>query len=444
MAIRKLKKAITALAVLAGAVAIHSQTVTFHGYVDYSMYPLAQTFSKDAEGEKSHTDPSAEFGSFCNGTTEFNTFVDMANFHFALGIKLNATLGSLNEDYKTADEYSGLEGVTTYFHQGNVRVDLLKGQFRVLAGKFDDWNGGYVADGYVMEGQNVRNLADKDQGQHFAGIEILPYGIRKLSIIGGFPILPVSGNGVDYAEHNKWKNLAKKVKIMAKWKLDNGASVAGGFRPETHYEGTSNYSEDSYFSEAFMQINSPKASENFAWNATYDFRYRDVEELDKKAFMHYAGISSRIRLTDYFTLNAEYRLAYASEDYVALDERLFYETLGLCATYDIPNTSFQTGLKIVRAMAKDGNGSLFGTDARVQGNYSDDLAMTVDWMPFADDPGAGSKGTYHSLYAYPYFQRTFRNGYLRTGVEIQLTLFDAEESTKAFGYRVPLAMCFRF
>lgn len=435
------------LALFTGTVATmagNAQIAAIHGYTDYTNFPLGQTFSKDTEGEWSHTDPSAEFGSFYNGRTELNSYVDAANFHFVLGVRLDASLGSWYENYNTADEADGTAGTSTYFHQGNLRVDLLKGQFRIHTGKFEEWNCGYIADGYVMEAQNIRNLADRDQGQHFSGIELLPYGIRGLSLIGGFPVLPVDGNGINYAEHNKWKNLLKKIKLMGKYQFDNAMTVAAGLRPETHYEGTENYSEDSYFSEFWLQLNSPKASDSFAWNATYDFRRRDVEEVGEKAFMHFGGISGRINLTDNLALKAEYRLAYASEHYIVENEKLFYETLGLDASYNIPNSSSTLGLKFVRASARDSNGTLFDTDARIQGNYSDDLAMTVDWMPHADAPGAGSKGSYHSFYFFPYYQKDFRNGHIRTGAEMQLTIFDAASETKAFGYRIPVAICFAF
>ena len=62
----------------------------------------------------------------------------------------------------------------------------------------------------------------------------------------------------------------------------------------------------------------------------------------------------------------------------------------------------------------------------------------------ADAPGAGSKGSYHSFYFFPYYQKDFRNGHIRTGAEMQLTLFDAASETKAFGYRIPVAICFAF
>ena len=439
-----IKKIISALSVLTAASAFYAQTVNFHGYLDYTNFPVGQTFSKTDDADWEHTDPAAEFGSFYNGRSEINAYVDAANFHFILGVRLDASLGSWYDSYSTADDNEGLAGGLTYFHQGNMRVDLFNGQARIWTGKFEEWNNGYIADGFVMEGQNIKSIADRGMGQHFTGLEILPYAVPGLSLMGGFPILPVDGNGINSAEYNTWEKLYKKGKILAKYQLNHGEIFAAGWRPETHYEGTEDYSDESYFGEAFFQVSSPRLFDKLDVNATYDFRYRDVEATGDKAFMHYIGVSGQYRFDDKWTLSAENRTAYSTEHYITLNEKLFYDSLGFHLTYNIPNTTFVLGFKTVGALAYDANGTLFKTEARIKGKYSDDFAMTVDWMPYAAAPEAGSKGTYYGAYAYPYFQKNFRNGYLRTGVEVQYTKFETTNSTQAVGYRIPLALCFWF
>ncbi len=421
-----------------------AQVVTLHGYLDYTNMLLGQTFSKTEGAKMEHTDPAAEFGSFYNGRTELNCNVDASNFHFVLGVRLDASLGQWYENYTDVDDSNGKDGVATYFHQGNMRVDLLKQQLHIYTGKFEDWNCGYVVDGYVMEEQNISNIADKDVGQHFSGLEYAPYAVPGLKVLAGFPILPVSGNGVDAAEYNKWENLYKKIKIAASYHIPHGEIINIGFRPETHYEGTSKYNVDSYFGESFIQVNNPKLFHNFGYNASYDVRYRDYKALDKTVFMHYLGASAQLKLTDQLTVSAENRSAYAQPHYIKDNEALFYNTTGLLCTYDIPYTLFTAGLKLVGTAAKDSNGTLFNKEARIQGRYSSDFAMTTDWMPYAANITTGSEGTYYSFYLYPYLRRTFANGYVQTGIETQFTYFKSTDYTMAIGYRLPVALKFWF
>lgn len=445
-----MKKIILTIALLAVVVFAGAQTAALHGYMDYTNMAVGQEFKKAAGAtDWTKTEAAAEFGSFYNGRTEVNAVVDAANFQFNLGIRMNASLQTWYNLYRSTDGASALvdtetlnDGIATFFHQGNMRVSFWNDQLRVYTGKFEEWNNGYIYGGYVLGGQSVSDLAMRDLGQHFTGVEVSPYALNGFRMMVGFPILPVSGNGVNYAEHNQWKNLWKKVKIMGSYKLPVGITVNFGVRPETHYDGTDRYSAESLYGEAFVQGDFPYLIPEIPFNATYDFRWRKEAANDKFATAHYFGLSGKLPQMGNLSLSLENRFAYASDHYIAINEELIYDIFGIAATYAIPNSDYFAGLNLFAMYGQDARGTGFSGEGRVASKYCVDYSMDWDWMPFADKPAAGTPGRYLGIYAYPYIQKNFANGYFKTGVEVQYTRFATTNVTQAIGYRVPVALCF--
>lgn len=434
-------------ALLSGAASFaSSQIVMLHGYTDYTNFPVGQSFSQDTAGDWSHTEAAAEFGSYYNGRTQLETYVEAANFHFELGIRLSASLGSWYDNYSTADDGEGSAGDTTYFYKGNMRVDFFKQQLSLYTGKFEEWNNDFILEGYAFEDQAISDLADRSNGQHFTGLEFKPYILPGLRFMAGLPVLPVEGNGVNTdAEYNQWKNLYKKVKFMGSYRFANNIRLVAGWRPETHYEGTSKYSATSYFGEAFGQVGFIDfVPDLLSANVSYDMRYRKVDVINEYAYMYYLGASLEYKVNSDLTLNFEDRVSYADEHYIANNEKLIFNSFGFTATYNIPLTAFTLGFKNMNAIAKDANGSLYTSEGRISSDYSDSYALTVDYMPVAANISKGESGTYIGVYAFPYIQKNYANGYVRAGVEMQYTRYESSDTTKCFGYRVPVALCFYF
>jgi len=186
-------------------------------------------------------------------------------------------------------------------------------------------------------------------------------------------------------------------------------------------------------------------------NATYDIRYRENTTVDTYTTLHYLGISGTTTPVANLNVNFEDRVVYADDHYLATNEKLFYNILGLGLTYNLPGKPYAIGLNSAFTYAQDASGTCYsGGDGQLSigtsngSNWSDDYAMTMDWMTSAANAGSGAPGRYIGAYAYPYFQKNFSNGYFRTGVELQYTNYHVTATTQNLTYRVPFAFCFWF
>ena len=212
---------ISAAALLCGA-ALSAQTASIHGYMDYTNFGLGQAFNTSSATDAwTYTSPSAEFGSFYNGRTELNVNVTAANFQFNTGVRLDASGGTWYNLYHVVGmENSDGDGYqTTPIHQMNMKVQFFNQQVSLYTGKFEEWNNGFIYNGWQLGGQFVRNAADRDNGQHFTGIEVTPYKVNGLRVMVGLPVIPGWGNGLQYGTSNQWKNLYKKVMFLGSYKL---------------------------------------------------------------------------------------------------------------------------------------------------------------------------------------------------------------------------------
>lgn len=444
------KKIILGAAALAAGAVLSAQTVSFHGYLDYTNFAVGQENTN--LGTDEWTKASAEYGSFYNGRTELNMSVTAANFLFNVGIRLDSGGNSWYSLYhdvtQTNDDDDGY--AVTPFHQMNIRASFLNDQIFVYTGRFEEWNAGYIFNGYALGGQNIRNLADRDNGQHLTAVEYCPQFVSGLKILAGLPILPVSGNGVNYWTGNQWQYLYKKVKLVAQYKLPIGVTFNGGWRPGTYYTGLYDYdtadgATTNYFGEAYVQADMPYLVPNVPLNASFDLRYRKNDTVDKEVFAYYLGVSGQVKPISNLTVNFEDRLFYADDHYIATNEKLVYDILGLNAAYTFAGTPYQIGMQLNTMYAQDANGSSFAdATSRISSDWCDDLAMSSDWMDTATLPPSGSAGRYFTIYGYPYVQKNFANGYARTGIEVQYSRFQTSKTTEGITYRVPVAMCFWF
>lgn len=457
----KLNKLILGAAALIAGSAAYAQNVSLHGYMDYTNFAVGQQFTQKDGADWEHTNAAAEYGSFYNGRTELNLAANAANVDFNVGVRLDAALGEWYGLYKDATD-AGFD--QTMFHQANLKFKLLNDQLNVYTGKFEEWNNGFILNGYQLGGQNIRDVASRSEGQHVTSVEWIP----NMSVLDGalvglramvsLPVAPTETEAYDADNANMWKNLYKTVKINAAYKwLRPNILFTAGFRPGTYYYAVSDYASDSfatnYFSEGYLQADLPSLIPNVKLNVSYDIRYRKVTKTDafgdvtfeKTPTAHYLGISGTTNVIPGVNINFENRAFYADDHYIAVNEKLFYDLLGIGVSYAINSSPYVIGMNLNGMYAQDANGSAFGSEGRVSAAWCDDFAMTSEWMQASGMIEAGQPGRYFTVYGCPYIQKNFGNGYAKLGVEVQYNnFFNKDKSSKTQGvtYRVPVAFCF--
>lgn len=463
----KLSKYIAAAAALLAAWGACAQTTKFHGEIDYTNYAFGQQKTKTGDSDWEETDGAAEYGNSSNGELTVDLNVQAANFEFNFGLKTNAGLGDNGYDGKYVDNTD--DNDDTPFYQGNIRADFFDGWLSVYTGKFEDWNAGYIKDGFVLEDQYVSNLADSTMGQHFTAIEIKPQVFSRAKLIAGLPIIPGSGNGVnDDIESNWWKNLGKKAEFQAAFEAADliGVNFSAGFRPGTYYTSAANAPDSTYltnyFGEGFLQAVLVDDGRGLSANATYDIRYRkdasytktDLTTEEHFASAHSLSLSATAGYNllgiEGLTLSAEDRIFYADDDFTAADEKLLHNVLALKGVWNIPGSQWALGGIADFIYAVDARGTAFTASsggAKVVSDYmTDAVSMGVNKMNTASVDGLSGESTqYMTLYFNPYLQRNFTNGYVRLGFEYQYSQFKNDNQTnKGTNCRVPLGICFSF
>ncbi|MBQ4378115.1 MAG: hypothetical protein II821_02820 [Treponema sp.] len=445
---------------MAGGMAF-AQNVTFHAGVDYTVWGASQAFYND-DGTTSNTENSAGYDPDGNMTVDVS--VKAASFEFNLGLYFNADGG--DEEY--IDFSDGGKG--TPFYQGNMKAGFFNDQVNVYTGKFEDFNGGYIADGAVFGEQYITNLADSDYGPYLTGLEFVPAFVSGLKVFAGFPILPIRGNGIQAnEEYNQWKYLGKKVKIATSYQVPVSGldlTLNAGFRPGTYYDGVDNGGTMSTFTETFtksafgegyLQAVVPNLFDMLNLTVSYDIRYRDGEYTniyneteEHKAFAHMIGVSGEMSPLEGLTLSAEDRFFFAGDDYLQSDEKLIYNAFGFNAEYALAGTQVAVGLGLAEIIAGDANGTAFadsdGTGKINNSSYASnsDIALTLNDMATANLPG-GAATKYTGTYVKPYFKYNFSNGALIAAFELAYTKAWTEDvSNTCLSYRVPVGIKFEF
>lgn len=460
--------AISASMLVEAAIGAVAQEASFHGYMDYTTFGIGQQVGNtlNGGGEWTYTDPAAEYGSFYNGRTELNCFFSAANLAFNVGVRLDTSLGEWYECYKDSSDQFDPARTETMFHQANMRATFWQDQIILFAGKFEEWNDGFLYGGWALGDQPMHHLGFRGTGQHFTGIEWVPnmsvFGgaLTGFRIIVGAPFLPPSGD-YDWQEANGDWMILKKIKIMAQYKwLKPNITFNVGIRPGTYYDGLkesdlcytlaheSNYTHN-FFSAAYAQVDLPTTVPGFKFNASYEIRWREDDYegaegvTNVHAVSHYFGVSGHTELVPGWVFNFENRIYYAGDHYIRVNEKAFFEQLGLNAMHKIPGTPYNIGINFNGQIGCDARGTAFNDNGRIgDGGYSCDFSFCSEWMQTACMPQAGDKGHYYGAYLYPFFQKDFANGFFRTGVEMQYTYFKSVTSAQAFNYRVPFALCF--
>lgn len=455
----KLNKLILGAAALSFGAGAFAQSVTFHSGIDYTVWGASQAFYND-DGTSDHSDASAGYDP--DGSMTVDVSVRAASFEFNLGLYFNADGG--DEEYF---DYSD-GGMGTPFYQGNMKVGFFNDQVNLYTGKFEDFNGGYIAEGDVLGDQYITNISDSDYGPYLTGLEFAPQAFSQLKLFVGFPILPIRGNGIQTnEEYNQWKTLGKKIKLAASYQLPNDYVINAGFRPGTYYDGvdmstmqtkTETFTK-SMFGEGYIQAVMPNVADLVNLTVSYDIRYRDAEysktdgsTKEHTALAHMIGISGAMNLTDEFSLAVEDRFFYAGDDYVHSDEKLVYNILAANGEYAIPGTQFCIGADIAGILAADAQGSAFadddGTGKINNGAYASnsDIALTLNDMATANLLGGdGDSTTYLGAYAKPYFKYNFSNGALTIAAELAYTrVFTKDVANTCFSYRIPVGLSFTF
>jgi len=458
----KLNKIMLGAAALALGSGAFAQSVTFHAGVDYTVWGTSQAFYNN-DGTKSNTNTSAGYDP--DGNMTIDASVRASSFEFNLGLYFNADGG--DEEY--IDYSDGGKG--TPFYQGNMKVGFFNDQVSLYTGKFEGFNGGYIAEGAVIGDQYITNLADQDYGPYLTGLEFTPASVSGLKFFAGFPILPIRGNGIQDAEYNQWKNLGKKVKLAASYQLPvEGLDVTlnAGWRPGTYYDGVDNGGDmstateeftESMFGEAFLQAVMPGLAEKVDMVVSYDLRYRDSEYTTVDAttkehttFAHMVGLSGAMALSDAFTLGVENRFLYADDDYIVADEKLMYDVLAFNGEYTLPGKPIAVGLGLAGFFAADARGTAFETDsdgvtAINNGNYAIDssIALTFNDLASATLLTTEESTNYLGVYANPYFKYSFSNGELVVAAELAYTkAYTDDVSNTCLAYRIPVGIKFEF
>ncbi|WP_288188826.1 hypothetical protein [uncultured Treponema sp.] len=465
----KIRKIILGSAALIAGAALGAQNLNFHGYMDYTNFAVGQEINKlSKDGEWDVSEASAEYGSFYNGRTELNVTGGVGPVSFATGVRLDSSLGEWYNLYRDVSA-SGLN--ETMFHQANIRVSMLQDQLVLHAGKFEEWNCGFILNGYQMGGQPISDLAMRDYGQHMTGLEWIPnMSIANGALVGlrmyaGLPLLP-PGQEYDWTEANKWENLWKKTKIMAAYKwLRYNLLFTAGFHNE-YYAGTNNswaYENnynDIFYSEAFLQADLPTLVSGVKLNVSYDLRWRKAEyevqdvsggiaDWSEPVFAHYVGISGRTEVIPAWPITFENRFFYADDHYLSINEKALMDAVAVGVSHAIPGTSYKIGLNAVGKYAQDANGTSFGTtdgyaptDSAHAGGLMD---FHTDWMDGPNVTTTGAATRYIGVYASPYFQKDFSNGFFQIALEVQyMNVSNDNVEANGINYRVPFKFCFWF
>lgn len=442
----KMNKIICGAAALFAGALLSAQQVIFGGYNDYSVYPLGQDILTGTDGTTSYSDPAAEVGSWYNGRTEFRMTVNAANFQFNGGVRLNASLGTWYGLYYDSSDSSK---TATYFYQGNVRVGFLNDQLFLYTGKFEEWNGGYIQQGYAFADEKIRAIADRGVGEHMTALEWAPYRISGFKCLVALPIIPGVSDGVEYLTEENWSLLYKKLKFAASYKwLRPNILFTAGIRPGTYYDGVSGYDgTTNYFGEGWFQTDLPTLIPGIKLRESYDIRWRKNDDTGKYTTAHYLGISAQMNPIPNFTLNVENQAYYAAEHYVKTNEELFYDKLGFGASYPLKGTPYTVGLNMQGMYSTDANGCEYTSGSYY--NWSDDFGMSVAALTAAAKPGYGMfgeriSGHYYSVYANPYISKGFSNGVVTLGFECLYSYFTGTGATSGFSYRIPLNIGFWF
>ena len=439
----KVNKIIAGAAILAAGAVATAQSVSFHGYNDYTFFGAAQKITQSTDGTWTASDVYADEGSWYNGRTEINASVSASNFQFNLGVRLNSSLGSWYSLY--SDQVAS---ATTNFHQGNMKVSFLNNQLGVYLGKFEEWNLDYVYNGYMLGGQDILELASRDVGQHFTAAELTPYAVQGLKVLVGVPIIPADGNGTSFTtDYNNWKYLWRTAKIAAQYKIQPiNTTLNFSYRPGLYctsytYTTAENFSTSSVVGEAYLQADMPTLIPGFKMNATYDFRYRYNSTTDTWPMAHRLAISGQLNPMQGLTINLENRVGYAGAHFVKTNEIAFQDKFGAGVTYNIPGTQWVAGFTMIGSFAQDSTGSAFSSGAMSsEGRTYWDLS--VDGLTFASNPTSGSTTRYFGIYGFPSITKNFSNGYFKTGVEAQYSRAASTDSTSTVAWRVPFMFCF--
>ena len=458
----KLHTLILGAAALSFGAGAFAQSVTFHAGIDYTTWGVTQT-RLNTDGEKENTDASAGYDP--DGSMTVDVSVHAANFEFNLGVSYNADGGD-------GDYYDFSDKLNNSFYQGHMKVSFLNEQAALYLGKFEDFNGDFIADGYALGGQYITNLADSDYGQYLTGLMISPIPLSGFRMFVGFPILPQNGNGIPDGDYDKWSILYKKAKIAASYELPNSFSINAGWRPGTYFDGvddadsgtmaglTDKFTE-SMFGEAYLQFLMPNIVEGVSANVSYDLRYRDnayYKKIDgtKKehtALAHMVGASAEFGsiLSDALTFAVEDRFFFAGDDYITSDEKFMYDILGVAVEYAVGGKPFSIGLNCAGMSGADAQGTSLADDGGAKittGNYycSGDIGMSLNDMDTASLSGLSGKATtYIGFYANPYIKFNMSNGALTIGAEVCYTNFSNDDVTNTgLSYRVPVGLKFEF
>ena len=453
----KMKKLILSAATLALALtAAQAQQIHVGGYTDFTSTGAAQIISKTGDADWNLGNVVAEFGPVQNGIHFLNFDATAKNVEFHTGVWLGSGIGTWYGGLpmfvdRTKDTNDGSPLLQLY-----VVAHFWYDQIRFYSGNFagNGFNAGYVLGGYAGGSAHVDPLAMRGDGEGtdsaFTGIEIAPFAIPGFKAIIGFPVAPIV---TKFENFNSWSHFFKTVKFMAQYKwLQGNMTFNAGVRPGTY--GTSNGSTDytkSKFGEAFFQIDAPGLIYGFPMNFSYDFRWRTATEsgdstLDGKDWSAFATSHMLLwsmkmdQLVPGWSFAVEDRFGFYAPHYIAINEEAVYNNFGFTMFHNFNGTPYAFGLNANVMYGQDANGTMISRNDVL---CSDLITYAGNFMADLTSPGAGAATRYLGVYAYPYVQKNFQNGFVRTGVELQYNMGTSTLGTnQTISWRVPIGLVF--
>ncbi|WP_041624001.1 hypothetical protein [Spirochaeta thermophila] len=407
-----------------------AQQVMFHGYADYSNYLLTTYATQTGSEDWEQFEYGAGFGSWYGGRTEVNMFMDSQNIHFVLGIRLGNDL----------DTWYDLYGDDVPFYQGNVRINLLNNQVDLLTGKFEEQHFGYVTNDLAWGFIYAHNVADRDVGPYFTGLEIKPYMLDGFSLLVGVPIRAWSTNDGwgSMPANNYWQNLVDQFKINMRYSLPMGVTLKAGYYHGLWYSASDYKGDDDVVREAYLSAEGFNfLGSGFDLAAGYDFQYRTATE----GMKHNINVSGAYRPISSLRIALGNRFAYATEFHDNAQEILL-DRVVLDALYDLPLPGVQVGLRGNFTYMSDSSGQV----GNMMSGDSDDLGFStnIDAAYVPANPTDGTSGMAMGGGVFPFIKKNLSNGYVQLGYQMHINYYESKTSVKAISHYVPLNVAFWF
>lgn len=412
-----------------------AQTVSWHGYMDYSNYPLTTYATQDDGEDWSQYHYGAGYGSWYGGRTDLNLHIDSEDFRGVVGLRLAQDLTSWY------GLYTGQESEVTDWFQGNIAIDFMGDQVTLYTGLYDGLTLGYNTAGYAWGQSYTHSLAtwgDKI-GRYYTGVEFKPFIFNGFSILAGLPIEAWSVNDgwSNMPTDNYWPSLIQQFKVNVRYSLPIGVTLKGTYYNALDYATDSDLIDEDVTREAGISAEAPNfLFSGIDFNLGYNWQFNTATE----GMKHNVMVSLASRPLPELWFGIDNRFAYAEEFHEGIDE-IFMDKVLVNMTYDTLMPGVQLGLRGNFSYMSDSTGQQ-GT--AVSGD-DDDLGFnTLVDASFANSVTDGTSGEVMSWGVNPTIKKNFQHGYVSLGYQMQMISVTSETTNSAITHMIPLNIAFWF